>query len=60
MTKRFSVAAVVLLLFAMLYLAMASSSFRRPIAEAERCTENIKGACVSVNALPEKVLQLLQ
>lgn len=59
MTKRFSFAALVLMLIAA-FCFFLGSSFRQPVAEAERCTENKSGACVSVNALPEKILQFMQ
>lgn len=39
---------------------LAAGAYQKPLAEVDQCTENIKGACISVQALPEKLLQLMQ
>lgn len=59
MIKRVSIFAIIFfMMIAIFYLA--AGAYQKPLAEVDQCTENIKGACISVQALPEKLLQLMQ
>ncbi len=59
MIKRVSIIAIIFFMIITVFY-LAAGAYHEPLAEVEQCTENIKGACISVQALPEKLLQLMQ
>ncbi len=59
MIKRgYIIAIIFFMMIAVCY--FTAGAYHKPLVEVERCTENMKGACISIHAIPEKLLQLMQ